>query len=248
MIETRTFKLPGTNAVVVFQDDNIVAMNKPAGMLTIPDRHDAEISSLSKELEKYYGKIFIVHRLDKDTSGLIVFAKNEAAHKQLSLLFQGRDVDKYYQGLVLGKFTQPTGAVEEPITEHPVRKGVMAVHRSGKPSTTVYEVLEDLGIMSLVQFRILTGRTHQIRVHMKHIGHPLVCDDVYGDGKPILLSSFKKKFKLSAAEEEERPMLNRLALHSARLLFTLDGKQYDLSAELPKDMRALLNQLRKHKH
>ena len=107
--------------------------------------------------------------------------------------------------------------------------------------------MEENKTFSLVQFQLHTGRTHQIRVHCKNIGHPLACDELYGDGKPVLLSSIKKKYKLSKHDEEERPMLNRLALHSYRLKFkNADGKMFDLKAELPKDIRALLQQLKKN--
>nr|MBP9187547.1 RNA pseudouridine synthase [Bacteroidia bacterium] len=99
---------------------------------------------------------------------------------------------------------------------------------------------------SWVQFQIHTGRTHQIRVHMKHIGNSIVCDELYGDGKPLLLSSFKKKFNLSKKEDEEKPMLNRLALHSFKLQFTFNNEKVSLEAEVPKDLRATLQQLRKH--
>ena len=110
-------------------------------------------------------------------------------------------------------------------------------------------MLEDHGIYSLVQFKINTGRTHQIRVHMKYIGHPIACDEMYGDPKPILLSAFKKKFKLSQHDEEERPMLSRLALHSYELKFKdQDNKEHDLKADLPKDMRASLQQLKKNRN
>ena len=107
--------------------------------------------------------------------------------------------------------------------------------------------IEEHRSWSLVEFRLHTGRTHQIRVHAKQFGHPLACDELYGDGKPILLSSLKRKFKLSKHDDEERPMLKRLALHSYRLKFTdTDGTVIDLVAELPKDMRALLQQLKKN--
>jgi 23S rRNA pseudouridine955/2504/2580 synthase/23S rRNA pseudouridine1911/1915/1917 synthase len=92
-----------------------------------------------------------------------------------------------------------------------------------------------------VQFQIHTGRTHQIRIHCQHIGHPIVCDEIYGDGSPVLLSSLKKNYNLAKTELEERPILNRVALHSHRLVF----EGYDISAEPPKDIRALLQQLRK---
>ena len=140
------------------------------------------------------------------------------------------------------------GIIDEPIIEHPVQKGMMAINKKGKPSVTEYEVLEDFGIYSLVKFRLHTGRTHQIRVHMKHIGHAIACDDLYGNGKPILLSSFKKKYKLSQHDEVERPLLGRLALHSSQLIFnTPDGTRHDLTAPLPKDMNAVLMQLRKNR-
>ncbi|MDE3143927.1 MAG: RNA pseudouridine synthase, partial [Bacteroidota bacterium] len=123
----------------------------------------------------------------------------------------------------------------------------MVTHEKGKHSVTDYEVLESFRLYSWMQFQIHTGRTHQIRVHMKHIGHSIVCDDIYGDGKPVLLSSIKKKFKLSKDAEEERAILSRLALHSWKLKFTLNNETFSLEAEPPKDLRALLQQLRKWK-
>ena len=230
---------------VIFENDSFIAINKPAGLLSIPDRVQSEPSLKDMLLEKY-GSIFTVHRLDKDTSGIILFAKTEAAHKYFSRLFEERKIEKYYQGLVIGCPAQKKGTLDAPISEHPTQKGLMVVHRKGKPSVTDYEVLEDLKQFSLIQFQLHTGRTHQIRVHCRNMGHPLACDELYGDSKPILLSSLKKKFKLSRHDEEERPMLNRLALHSYRLKFTdTDGKLIDLEAELPKDIRALIQQLKK---
>ena len=124
----------------------------------------------------------------------------------------------------------------------------MVINRKGKESLTDYEVLENFGIYSWIQFQIYTGRTHQIRVHVKEIGHPIVHDDLYGDGQPIFLSSIKHKFKLSKNEEEERPILNRLALHAYQLKFKgTDNKQYEFEAPVPKDLRATLQQLAKRK-
>jgi len=124
---------------------------------------------------------------------------------------------------------------------------VMVTNVKGKHSVTGYKVLEAFRQYSWMQFQIHTGRTHQIRVHMKHIGNSIVCDDVYGDAKPILLSSLKKNFKLSKHEDEEKPMLERLALHSWKLKFTLNNNTYELEAEPPKDLRATLTQIRKWK-
>jgi 23S rRNA pseudouridine955/2504/2580 synthase/23S rRNA pseudouridine1911/1915/1917 synthase len=231
---------------IIQEDENLVAINKPSGLLTIPDREGKEIS-LKQILKKKYGEIFTVHRIDKDTSGVVVFAKNEATHKQLSQLFEGRETTKIYNGLILGTPIEKTGVINEPIAEHPVKKGMMTVIRKGKESITEYELLENFRFYSWMQFKILTGRTHQIRVHMKHLGNPIVCDELYGDGKPVFISSIKKKnYNLSKDMEEERPILSRLALHAAQLKFMLNKREYDLQAEPPKDLRALLQQLRKN--
>lgn len=234
------------NPEIVFENDSFVAVNKPAGLLSIPDREQTQISLKDILLEKY-GAIFTVHRLDRDTSGIIIFAKTEAAHKYFSQLFEGREIEKYYLGLVHGIPSPKKGTMDAPIAEHGVQKGFYIIHQRGKPSVTDYEVIEENKTFSLVQFQLHTGRTHQIRVHCKNMGHPLACDELYGDGKPVLLSSLKKKYKLSKHEEEERPMLNRLALHSYCLKFTdAEGNTFNLAAELPKDMKALLQQLKKN--
>ena len=233
--------------MIIAENDDWIALNKPSGLLSIPDREGTDVS-LKILLKEKYGSIFTVHRLDKDTSGLIVFAKNEAAHKLLSRQFEERETKKFYLGLVKGSPAPPEGSINAPIAEHPAQNGTMIVHRKGKESLTDYKVLDDFGIYAWVEFRIHTGRTHQIRVHMKELGHPVVCDPLYGDGKPLLLSSLKKKFKLSKSELEERPILGRLALHASRLLFTdKDGKTVDLEAPVPKDLRATLQQLAKWK-
>src|ERR1051325_4715062 len=152
------------NELLIHITDDFMVLNKPAGMLTIPDRHDGEIPSLQTLLKKAYGNIFTVHRLDKDTSGLILFARNEAAHRYFSQLFESREVRKFYLGLVTGQLEPPQGSVDEPIMEHPVQKGKMVTNRRGKASLTDYEMQEAFGLYSLVKREIHTGRTHQIRV------------------------------------------------------------------------------------
>lgn len=233
--------------LIIFENEDFVALNKPSGLLTIPDREG--VNGLRNLLQEKYGSIFTVHRLDKDTSGIVVFAKNEAMHKHLSQQFENRETKKIYYGLVLGNPANKTGVINEPIAEHPVKKGMMCVYKKGKESITEYEVLESFRLFSWVQFRILTGRTHQIRVHSKHIGNPIVCDPLYGDGKPVYISQLKKTYNLSKEEEEgERPILNRLALHAGQLSFNgLNGETFNLEAPLAKDLKALLNQLKKWK-
>jgi 23S rRNA pseudouridine1911/1915/1917 synthase len=232
---------------IIQETADFVALNKPAGLLSIPDREGEEIS-LKKLLREKYGEIYTVHRIDKNTSGIIIFAKNEETHKFLSQAFEEREVEKYYQGIVKGTLVEKEKMIDEPIAQHSMKKTTMIIHKRGKSSVTEYKVLEEFGKFSLLQFRIHTGRTHQIRVHMQYVGHPIVADEIYGDGTPVLLSSIKKKYNLSKDELEEKPLLNRLGLHAQRLKFTdQHGTQHDLEAEMPKDMRALLQQLRKLK-
>ena len=235
----------GVASITIFENDDFIVLNKPSGMLSIPDRTQSQ-PSLKDHLIEKFGGIFTVHRLDRDTSGVIVFAKNETTHKYLSQQFEERSTQKIYNGLVTGKLERVNGIIDEAIAEHHSHKGVMAINAAGKPSITEYQLLEQFKSYSWMQFHILTGRTHQIRVHMKHLGHSIACDELYGDGKNILLSSFKKKFNLAKSADEERPILNRLALHAAQLSFTDSTKNaYNFEAPLPKDLRALLQQLKK---
>ncbi len=232
---------------IIYENENFVAINKPAGLLSIPDRFGKD-PSVKTLLQEKFGKIFTVHRLDKETSGLLVFAKDEETHKDLSKKFEGREVEKFYLGLLSGILMNRTGTIDVPIMEHPGKSTLMMAHKKGKASITDYQVLEEFGLFSWVRFQIHTGRTHQIRVHAQYIGNPVVCDTLYGDGQPIMLSSIKRKFKLSKNELEERPLLNRLGLHSSALKFIdAAGHRHELEAPLSKDLKALLQQLTKHK-
>lgn len=231
--------------ILISENEDFIVLNKPSGLLSIPDREGKEIS-LKVLLQEKYGNIYTVHRLDKDTSGVILFAKNEAVHKFFSRQFEERTTKKIYHGLVLGKMEDQKGIIDISIAEHYAQKGKMMTTTKGKPSLTEYEVVEQFRSYNWMQFTIPTGRTHQIRVHMQYAGHPIAVDELYGDGKLILLSSFKKKFKLSKLEEEEKPILSRLALHAFQLYITdKNNNPLLFEAELPKDLKAVLQQLRK---
>lgn len=232
---------------LLYEDEHYLIINKPSGLLSIPDRHNLSIPSATGWLRHHYPSVFIVHRLDKETSGILCFARDEETHRYTSQLFERRQVDKQYSGIVHGVPGQESGLIEAPIMEHPVQKGKMIIHqKQGKPSQTRYRVMEAFGLFSLMEFDILTGRTHQIRIHMADMGHPIVCDPLYGSETPVFLSQLKKHFKLSKSEEGERPLLNRLGLHAARLRFqTPSGQAIDVQAPMPRDMNALVNQCRK---
>jgi len=231
----------------IYEDDDLIIVNKPAGLLVIPDRFDALLPSLNKLVEAKVGaRIWVVHRLDRETSGVICFAKNEETHRYLSIAFQERDVNKFYAGLVNGIVIPPEGRIESPIAEHPAVHGKMVVNRKGKMAVTDYKVVEQWPLYGLLQFQIHTGRTHQIRVHMQSIGHPLVCDDLYGDGQPFLLSRIKRKYRMSEKDEQEKPLLSRMALHAYRIEFQKeDGKLINAEAPLPRDISACVKQLNK---
>lgn len=232
---------------VLHEEADFLVLNKPAGLLSIPDRFDPEIPAASRLLEQAYGPVFVVHRLDRTTSGVLLFARNERAHKFFSEKFQSRNMQKTYLGLCLGHFQEPSGLIELPLEEHPSKKGKMQIARKGKPSLTEYEVLESFQLYSLVRIRIHTGRTHQIRVHMQSLGHPIAMDELYGDDRPFYLSSIKRRYRLGKFQEEERPLMARLALHAAELGFEdQKGQRRLFEAPLPKDFAAVLQQLRKH--
>lgn len=232
---------------ILFENDDMIVINKPAGLLSIPDRFDEHLPSLSGMLEKRLGKIWVVHRLDKDTSGVIVFAKNEVAHKFLSEQFLNRKTEKIYHGLVAGRIWEKEGVIDTPIMEDPKKRGKMITGKKGKEALTKFEVLESFNLYTYLKIQIFTGRTHQIRVHFQSIGHPIAMDEIYGSGKPFYLSFIKKKYHVGKFQEEEKPLMSRMALHAFSLSFTdKNGQRLSFEAPLPRDFQAVLNQLRKH--
>ncbi len=233
---------------LLFEDEHLLVVQKPAGLLTIPDRFDSDKDNLVAQLQRQFGKVMVVHRLDRETSGLLCFARNEAAHRHLSMQFEHHTTDKFYHALVDGQVHHEEGEVDKPIGEHPVIPGKMAISNSGKPSLTLYRVLERFQRYTLLENLIKTGRTHQIRVHLQSIGYPLAIDALYGRRSAIYLSEIKgKKFKMGKHSEEERPLMARTTLHASRLRLDhpVSGERMEFKSELPKDFSALLQQIRK---
>ena len=228
---------------VLYEDADLVVVNKAAGMVVHPGAGNASgtlVNALlarcpdlevSETEEADALRPGIVHRLDKDTSGVLVVAKNEAAIRALQRQFKGRTVTKRYTALLIGQLPQAEGIIDAPIARHPVHRQRMAVVNSGKPARTRWEgaqVYRDAQgrPFTLVDVALLTGRTHQIRVHFSWLGYPVVGDTIYGPGRQLL----------------EAP---RQFLHARELTFThpLTGEQMTFSAPLPDDLRAVLAKL-----
>ena len=224
---------------ILFEDADIVVVDKPAGLVVHPAAGHADRTLVNallfhvKDLSGIGGELRpgIVHRLDKDTSGVMVIAKNDAAHRALTSAW--RDARKEYMAIVYGRPKKDRGTIEAPIARDPRNRKRMAVVKSGRAAITDYEVVDALRYVSLLRCTLLTGRTHQIRVHLKHLGHPIVGDPVYS-GPQWRGIPDKRAQKTIAA-------FPRQALHAFRLTLP-DGRAF--TAELPEDMRGLLMALR----
>ncbi|HEY9165655.1 MAG TPA: RluA family pseudouridine synthase [Candidatus Kryptonia bacterium] len=241
------FVIRSRNGEIVFEDDNIIVINKPAHLLVLPDRYNQSLINLYNMLKEEFGEIFVVHRIDKETSGTIIFAKNAETHAALNTQFEGREVEKRYVAIAVGNPDEAEGKIEAPISESQTHPGVMKINKKhGKPSVTNYKVVEMFNGYALVEAKPESGRTHQIRVHLASIGLPVMCDKVYGDGRPFFLSQVKSRY---FSEGDEKPLLSRTALHAESISFMdpKSGKRVTFESELPKDMRSVLNYLRKFK-
>ena len=232
---------------VIFSDDDIVVLNKRSGLLIAADRYDADAPRLDLLAEAEFGKLFAVHRIDKDTSGIVVYARNEEAHKNISLQFEKRLVKKVYHCLVYGKPSWQTLSVDLPLLpDGDVRHRTVVNRRLGKKSVTDFKVLGTCGPYSWIEARPLTGRTHQIRVHLAENKCSIVCDSLYsGNQKPVRLSEIKKRY--NGDVYEEKPLLNRLALHAYKITFAHPRTNEEVSFIAPysRDLNSTRNQLAK---
>jgi 23S rRNA pseudouridine1911/1915/1917 synthase len=240
---------------IVYEDKDLLVVNKAPGMVVHPAAGNfdgtlvnALLAHCGTELSGIGGvkRPGIVHRLDKDTSGLMAVAKNDAAHKGLSEQLASRKLKRVYQAIVWGNVTPTQGRIETNIGRSRANRQKMAVQEEGgKDAVTDYKLLEGFGLIaSLVECRLQTGRTHQIRVHMAHIRHWLVGDPVYGRSAVTRFLKLHKANEKTAAALRDFP---RQALHAARLEFIhpISKNRIALSAEPPDDMKMLLRQLRK---
>jgi 23S rRNA pseudouridine1911/1915/1917 synthase len=243
---------------VLWESDDAIAVAKPAGLATIPgrDEPDSVLHHLGRQIDLPASgtadpRLRVVHRLDKETSGVLLFAKNADMQRHLSHQFQNNTISKEYLALVSGRPEAREGEIDAALAPHPATsKRMTVVTHGGRPARTLWKVEEFFRAYTLLRAFPRTGKTHQIRVHLESIGLPLAIDPVYHAPPPgtqagIFLSRFKRGYSPTHGEEE-RPLIDRLTLHAEKLLFlNRAGETVSIACPLPKDFRAVLNQLRR---
>jgi RluA family pseudouridine synthase len=232
---------------VLYADDALVVFNKASGLLTAADRYDIDAPRLDTAAEEEFGRLYAVHRIDKDTSGAVVYARTPEAHRNLSLQFENRVISKTYHALVHGRPLWTELQISLPLQpDGDVRHRTIVNKRDGKSAITDFRLLGTCGPYSWIEAHPLTGRTHQIRVHLAENGLSIVCDPLYGGNlKPVRLSDIKRSWHGDLYEE--KPLLDRLALHafSIGLAHPVSGEFCVFNAPYPKDMDSTRRQLAK---
>jgi len=244
---------------VLYEDDALTVVNKPAGMVTHPAKGNWR-GTMVNALQFHYDTLStlggenrpgIVHRLDRDTTGLLVVVKNDIAHRKLALRFELREVHKEYLALVSGVPERHSDYIEKAIGFHPTCREKMAIRLAvdgGKPAVTFYEVAERFRGFALVRCKPQTGRTHQIRIHLAHIGHPILADKLYSGRDRIVLADLLGQDRRNPAADSQGDLtlIDRQALHAHRLRFEhpLTGRELDLTAPLPADFARILDAMR----
>jgi len=226
--------------LIIYEDINYLAINKPPGISTLEDR--ANENHLLSMARIHFQDIQVCHRIDKDTSGVLIFAKNPDSYKHLSMQFQNREVNKTYHAIVQGQTNFNRHEVNMPLNVKTQGK-VKWDQKSGKESITYFSTIQNFKSNSLLECIPITGRRHQIRVHLDYLNYSIVGDSMYG-GDFIYLSQIKRKYKPGL--QEERPIINRMALHAKVVTFkSSDNTIKTIEADYPKDFNILIKQLNK---
>ncbi|QEH33148.1 Pseudouridine synthase [Aquisphaera giovannonii] len=262
-------ELPDTTPVpedipidVVYEDRWLTVVNKPPNMVTHPARGNWR-GTLVNAIQFHYDNLStvagedrpgIVHRLDRDTTGLLVVVKDDAAHRGLGLQFENREVHKEYLAIVYGEPERDSDYVEKAIGFHPITREKMAIRPEqdgGRPALTFYEVIERFRGYALVRCKPRTGRTHQIRVHLAHVGHPIVADRAYSSRASLTVRELidDSAPRPAPGEDLDRILIDRQALHAAALRFThpATGLPLELAAPLPLDMAKTIEALKAYR-
>ena len=231
----------------IYSDEHIIVLNKRSGLNVAADRYDPDSPRLDVSAEAEFGKLFAVHRIDKDTSGIVIYARDAESHKNISQQFQERTVQKTYHCLVNGRPSWDDLDVKLPLQpDGDIRHRTVVNRRFGKPSETLFHCFGSCGPYSWIEAKPLTGRTHQIRVHLQANDLSIVCDPLYsGNQKPVRLSDIKHRY--NGDTFEENPLLSRLALHAYKITLKHPATDEEVTFRAPyqKDMEAVRNQLEK---
>ncbi len=222
-----------TPPVILWQDDDLLAINKPAGLLCLPDGYDPTLNHVRQVLEPDWGRLWIAHRLDKETSGVLILARTAAAHRSLSEQFTEHRITKRYHALICGDLNWAAKVVDLPLrSQVGRRKRTVADPRQGKPAVTRFELLENYGKVALVEARPLTGRTHQIRAHLYAINCSILADPLYGP-----------------THKETSKWLARLGLHALEisLVHPVNQQTLVITAPFPEDFSRAVDEFRQQK-
>jgi 23S rRNA pseudouridine955/2504/2580 synthase len=231
--------------LIVFENDDYILINKPANIASLDERNADKSQSILRLAKAYHPDAQLGHRLDKGTSGILAIAKNPAAYRHLAMQFEHREVTKRYHAVVDGIHDFEGISVYLPIS--PIKDGtaVKIDRQKGKEAETIFNTLKVYRMHTLMECLPITGRMHQIRVHLMCLKAPITNDPTYG-GKPVFLSDLKRKFNLKK-DTEEQSLIHRVALHARSLTFTLlDGERTIFEAPYPKDFEVLVKQLEKN--
>ena len=227
--------------LILHEDDDLYVINKPAGISCLAE-HDTATTCLFDLMKAYNPDARLCHRLDKHTTGCMIVSKNDNCYRHIAMAFEHRKIQKTYHAIA----HNPSGFNQEKIELALVKKGnnTGIVAKTGKEATTIITTAKCYKHFSLIACQPITGRFHQIRLHLSHIGHPLVADELYGGELPYL-SQVKSRYKSS--KREENPMINRYVLHAYQLKFTsINNNDIEIAAPYPKDFQTLLKLLDKN--